>query len=154
MNDDPVASLLASPQVTSNKGSSRQVIGWVAWASVELRDYVDIGGWGGAVEKGHGWNDYIASANQKYLLYYEALRAAIIERGLRRGGDWHQQGRDGVPVFDDGVIATFSFRGWGDLMAAIWADADGRRFGYMDYYMDCCLQDAGIEPSPPIEARE
>jgi hypothetical protein len=56
-----------------------------------------------------------------------------------------------VPVFDDGAIATFSFRAWGDLMAAIWADTDGRRHGYMDYYMDCCLEDAGIPPSPPID---
>lgn len=71
--------------------------------------------------------------------------------GLRRGGDWHQYGEDGVPVFDDGTIATFSFRAWGDLMAAIWAEADGRRHGYKDHYLDSCLEDAEIELSPPID---
>jgi hypothetical protein len=121
------------------------------YSSAETRDDPDMGGWGGWFEKGNDWSDYIASVKENAVPYYDALREAVMTSGLRRGGDWHQSRQCGVPVFDDGAIATFSFRAWGDLMAAIWADTDGRRHGYMDYYMDCCLEDAGIPPSPPID---
>jgi len=131
---------------------TRQVIGWVSTADVELRDLVDIGGWGGDIQTGDRWKDYIADVNERYLAHHEALRSAIIARGLRRGGDWHQNSPDGVPVFDDGAVGTFSFRAWGDLLAAIWAGVDRRDYSYMDFYMDCCLEDAGIELSPPVSS--
>ena len=96
------------------------------------------------------WNGYIANIAAKFVPHHEALRRAINARGLRRGGDWHQRAPDGVPVFDDGAIGTFSFRAWGDLMAATWSEADGRGYGYMHFYMDSCLQDAGIALSPAL----
>ena len=40
-----------------------------------------------------------------------------------------------MPLFSDGKVATFSFRGWGDLMAAIWSEAEDKDYGYMDFYM-------------------
>lgn len=80
------------------------------------------------------------------------MRQAIIARGLRRGGDWHQNSAPGVPVFDDGSVATFTYRAWGDLLAAVWANADGRDYSYVDFYyvdfyMDYNLAKAGMTPS-------
>jgi hypothetical protein len=150
MDDDAVARLLAGAHAAPRQDHVRQVVRWIAFADVDAGDDQDIGGWGGSINKGDGWSEYIANIDEKCVAYYEALRDAILRRGLRRGGDWHQFAPDGVPLFRDGVFASFSFRGWGDLMAAAWADTDGRRHGYMDYYMDGCLEDAGIELSPPL----
>ncbi len=109
MDEDSPTKLPAAGPAASNKGDTRRVVGWLAYASIEMRDCVDVGSWGGSVNKGDCWNDYIASTDQKRVPYYEALRAEILRIGLRRGGDWHQSAPDGVPVFDDGALATFSF---------------------------------------------
>ena len=58
---------------------------------------------------------------------------------LKQGGDWHQNDPKGVPVFNDGTVAMFSFRAWGDLMAALWAEHEDCDYSYMDFYMDCCI---------------
>ena len=150
-DDDAVARLLAAMPAPPDDAGSRRVVGWIPYSSAEAHAYPDVGGRGGFIEKGNGWSDYIASVKENAAPYYEALRAAVLTVGLRRGGDWHQSRQNGVPVFDDGAIATFSFRAWGDLMVAIWADRDGRCYGYLDDYMDSCLEDAGIAPSPPID---
>lgn len=57
------------------------------------------------------------------------------ELGIREGGDWHQSDACGCPVFSDGTTALFSYRAWGDIMAAIWSEHDGKDYGYMDFYM-------------------
>ena len=123
------------------------VIGWVSHGSVELLDLPDLGGWGGWIEHGQRWADYIDDIEAAKTPYFEALRQAILARGLRRGGDWHQNSAGGVPVFDDGSVATFTYRAWGDLLAAVWADADGRDYSYVDFYMDYNLAKAGMTPS-------
>jgi len=102
--------------------SPPRVAKWMSFDDVDrLGEVRDIGGWGGMMTK-----------------------EAIVARGLRRGGDWHQSAPDGVPVFDDGAVGTFSCRAWGDLMAAVWSGEDGRGYGYMDFYMDSCVEDAGM----------
>lgn len=125
-----------------------RVVEWIAYDAADRRGAPDIGGWGGVMTKQMRWADFIADIDAKWCGHYEAMRQAILVRGLCRGGDWHQAAPDGVPLFDDGAIATFSFRAWGDLMAAVWSDADGRGYGYMDFYMDSCLEEAGLELSP------
>jgi hypothetical protein len=129
---------------------TRRVIAWVSTHEAERRGTQDIGGWGGFISKGDRWKDYIEDMKPEFLEHHAALRRAILERGLRRGGEWHQNAPDGVPVFDDGAVATFSFRAWGDLLAAVWAEHDGRDYWYMDFYMDSCVTDAGMELSPPL----
>jgi hypothetical protein len=32
-------------------------------------------------------------------------------------------------------VATFSYRGWGDIMAAIWSEEENKDYNYMDFYM-------------------
>jgi len=126
------------------RADRRAVIGWVSYGSVELLDLPDLGGW---IERGQRWSDYIDDIEAAKTPYFEALRQAILERGLRRGGDWHQNSAAGVPVFDDGSVATFTYRSWGDLLAAIWADADGLDYSYVDFYMDYNLARAGMTQS-------
>jgi len=134
----------------TDHSEKRHVVEWTSTDAVEKRGLKDIGGWGGVIEKGHRWANFISAIDPAVVAHFEALREAILARGLRRGGDWHQNAADGVPVFDDGCTATFSFRAWGDLMAAIWAGEDGRDYEYMDFYMDCCVEDAGVRLSPPL----
>ena len=127
----------------------REVVAWISYRKAETAHYqVDVGGWGGMMTAEMRWADYIADIDPGYAAHHEALRAAILARGLRRGGDWHQNAPDGLAVFDDGAIGTFTFRAWGDLMAAVWSGVDGRGYGYMDFYMDGCVTDAGLALSP------
>ena len=118
-DDNAVARLLAAMPAPPGDARSCRIVGWTPYSSAETSDYPDVGGWGGSIEKGNDWSDYIASVKENAVPYYEALRDAVMTTGLRRGGDWHQSRQSGVPVFNDGAIATFSFRAWGDLMAAI-----------------------------------
>ena len=128
-----------------------RVIKWISYESAErLEGVVDVGGWGGFMTEEMGWADYIGEFTPRFAAYHEVLKGAILARGLCRGGDWHQSAADGVPLFDDGAIGTFSFRGWGDLMAAVWSGVDGRGYGYMHFYMDSCVTDAGMALSPPL----
>ena len=140
----------ADAVTAGNDSGTRSVIGWVSTASVETRDLVDVGSWGGFMTEADRWNDHIANIEPKFVAHHEALRRAINAKGLRRGGDWHQRASDGVLVFGDGAIGTFSFRAWGDLMAATWVEEDRRGYGYMHFYKDSCLEDAGIALSPAL----
>lgn len=116
-------------------GDVEITVEWIAYDDAGGRE--DIGTMGGWVE-GEPWDEYLAKVHKEVRPHYEALRRAIVARGLREGGDWHQTAEDGVPLFSDGTVATFSYRGWGDLLAAIWNSEPGAPaggYGYMDFYM-------------------
>lgn len=81
---------------------------------------------------GHRWADYIESLPEEERIYAEAIRESILETGMKITGDMHQE--EYIPLFDDGTIGDFSFRGWGDLMAAIFSEEDDRDYTYMDFY--------------------
>ncbi len=149
MDYDALISSLEDDAPAPEGDTSRCVIGWVSAASTKSEDLMDIGGWGGFIQPIHRWGDYVSGMIDEFVPYFEALRKDIIARGLRRGGDWHQNAPDGVPVFDDGAIGFFSLRGWGDLMAATWSEEDGRGYSSMDFYMDSCIERAGLTLSPP-----
>jgi hypothetical protein len=106
--DDVMASRIDGAAAPNGYGT-RRVIGWVSTASIENKDLVDIGGWGGFFQRGDDWSAYIANIDKQFAPHHESLRLAIIAKGLRRGDDWHQNSQDGVPVFDDGAVGTFSF---------------------------------------------
>jgi hypothetical protein len=84
---------------------------------------------------GMRWKDYL-DGGEEWREYAEALRAEVLRLGLRKDGAWHQGDDEGVPVFDDGTVALFSFRAWGDFLAAVWSEHDGLDYNYMDFY--CC----------------
>jgi len=98
-----------------------------------------IGGWFGvdrdtlSRKKSMRWKDYVEALDASVHPYAEALRSALLVRG-RITGDDHQSANDGVPMFSDGSVATFSLRGWGDLLAAVYSERDNKDYCYMDFY--------------------
>lgn len=95
------------------------------------RDY-ETGEW--RKKNGHRWADYIRRMGEAELPYLEAIRKDVVERKVRYNGRDHQNEDDGVPMFSDGSVGTFSYRAWGDLMAAIWSTEENKDYCYMDFY--------------------
>ena len=95
-----------------------------------------FGGIGGFFADGMRWKDYIEhnGFEEKGLEYAEAIKQSVIENEIRDDGRWHQNSRYGVPLFSDNTVATFSYRAWGDLLAAIWSEHDNKDYCYMDFY--------------------
>lgn len=132
-----------------------RVIDWISYAGTENKKD-SLGGWGGwfnasmlgtAGDAGREvtgerhtsgtspWDEYVESTTttEKEAAYAEALRKSIVQHDVRYGGFWHQYSENGVPLFEDGTVATFSMRAWGDLLAAIWSDVDGKPYCYADF---------------------
>ena len=68
---------------------------------------------------------------------YEEAREYVIEEirrtGIRFDGLYHDEGKYGVPVFDDETKFTTSWRGWGRVMHMAYPDETE---SYIDYYMN------------------
>jgi hypothetical protein len=117
-----------------------EVVDWIYYDSIDGREENGLGGLGGWFDKGLRWKDYLDNCSAEIKEYAEAFRRAVIKSHLKAGGDWHQSEDEGVPVFSDGTIATFSYRAWGDIMAAIWAEEENKDYTYMSFYMDCLIK--------------
>jgi hypothetical protein len=44
--------------------------------------------------------------------------------------DTYKEFKEMNPLFDDNYVLMFSFTGWGDLLAATWAEAENRDYNY------------------------
>lgn len=111
------------------------VVDWIPDSESEDREEA-IGGFGGFFREGmRGNSDYFCRIDQEYQPYYKAIRKSVIELNIRHTGEEHQNAPDGVPLFSDGKVARFSWRAWGDLMAAIWSEEENEDYSYMDFYM-------------------
>jgi hypothetical protein len=116
--------------------SNIEVVEWISYDTAKDSDMEQsVGGLGGFFKNGMRYQDYADTYTDEGKPYIEALRQEILGKGIKHGGDWHQEHERGVPVFSDGTYATFSYRGWGDLLAAIWAEEEGKDYCYMDFYM-------------------
>ena len=137
-----------------------KVLNWISNEAAEAKPEAPIGGLGGwfgfnagtGEHHPHTWADYLERKKPEARPYAEALRDAIVEGRIWEAGDWHQvdaiSDNRGVPLFEDGTVATFSFRAWGDLLAAVWSEQLGRSYCYMDFYC------AGTAPKPAdLDAR-
>ena len=122
-----------------------RVIDWISSDVAEelTESFGGMGGWfgSGRNENGahiwnapHRWVDYLEKWKSEVHPYAEALRRSIVEHRIWESGDWHQNADVGVPLFEDGTVAQFSFRAWGDLLAAVWTEQLGRQYCYMDFY--------------------
>jgi len=95
-----------------------------------------IGGMGGFFDNGMRWDDYLNHFKDEAHPLIETLRKSIIENNIRCTGDEHQHfDYESCPVFSDGSAATYSYRAWGDLMAAVWSTEEDQDYNYMDFYM-------------------
>jgi len=113
-----------------------KVIKFVQYNEAESLPESGFGGMGGWFEMGMRWCDYKEMWIEDVHETIENLRAAIIENHIKCTGDQHQHsGVESCPVFEDGTTATYSFRAWGDLMAAVWSTEDNEDYSYMSFYM-------------------
>lgn len=94
-----------------------------------------LGGLGGFFNNGMRWEDYLKRWPTDLHPRLEALKAAIIENNIQCTGARHQHDDyDSAPIFEDGTAATYSYRAWGDLMAAIWSTQENKDYSYLDFY--------------------
>ncbi len=110
----------------------------VEWIDVDDSDDKEeavggVGGWFNFKDSGQRWRDFLEFAKLEEVAYYEALRARVLQDGIRYGGDWHQT--SGVPLFSDGKVAGLSFRAWGDFLAAVWSEKEDKDYNYTHFYM-------------------
>ena len=110
-----------------------KVVEWIAYDDSDEIE-VSFGGLGGVFKHGMRWKDYINNLSDHSKKYAEAIRKSVLENEIRIKGDDHQHGGSGVPVFDDGTCTSMSYRAWGDIMAAIWAEKEDTDYCYMDFY--------------------
>lgn len=114
----------------------KKIIEFITYGEAEEKEENGLGGMGGWFSDGHRWEDYIDGYNDEGKQLLEELRRAIIKNGIRCTGDQHQHsGYRSVPLWSDGKVDTYSYRAWGDLMAAIWSTEDDKDYSYMDFYM-------------------
>lgn len=124
------------------------VVDWISYDEIGDKEEVvgGMGGWFGYSKNeldeegrwkmaGHRWKDYVDIWDPEVAPYLEALRKDIVKKQLRLTGEQHQFSGSGVPLFSDGKVGSFSYRGWADLMAAVWSEEENKDYGYMDFYM-------------------
>jgi hypothetical protein len=127
--------------------TGKGIIKVVKWISSDeaANKKVSIGGMGGWFNSGqihgpeHGgvndtWEDYVNNWRKKVKPYARGLFDNIVAGKIRMTGEQNQD-VDTVPLFEDGTIGEFTWRAWGDLMAAVWSKVDGKNYSYMDFYM-------------------
>lgn len=111
------------------------VVDWIDYSQAESYPDNFVGGMGGWVN-GENFDEFKAEFQEMSHPYLDALRESVVAKQLKMTGDGHQHRPKGVPLFSDGTVSTFSYRGWGDLMAAIWnSEEPDRKYQYMDFYM-------------------
>lgn len=107
-----------------------EVIDWLSYDEAHKKTE-SIGGSGGFFAEGMRWQDYIDELKPEQIPYAEAIRRAVVKNNIRDTGPWHQQ--QGVPLFNDETVGTFTFRAWGDIMAAIWSTEENKDYSYNSY---------------------
>lgn len=129
MSTKSITIIIGNPKV--------KVVDWVAWEEAGKKyPENDLGGMGGWFhgDQGHTWDTYINNLAETERIYAEALKKEILSKNIRIGGNVHQHSDGGTPLFSDGTVSTFSYRAWGDIMAAIYSHEEPD-INYMAYYM-------------------
>ena len=114
-----------------------RVVDWISYDEAEDKTASVgwLGGWFGSEDDAHDrWPDYLAHFEPEVHPYLEALKDDVLASGRFLTGAQHQDSDSGVPMFEDGTAGIFSFRAWGDLMAAIATVKDGKDHNYMEFY--------------------
>ncbi len=88
-----------------------KIVGWTWCGNPEYKEMYPIG-----QDANTDWD-----RKEVENVIVEELRT----KGYRFTGDYHQNGDYGVPIFDNGMVATFSKRQWGALMYRAYPDDKG-----------------------------
>lgn len=108
---------------------------WIPFKDADKYTDNGAGSMGGWVN-GENFDEFKAELPEELHPYYDAIRKSVVEQHLRLTGEHHQYGDAGVPLFSDDTVSTFSYRGWGDIMAAIWnSEEPEKKYSYMHFYM-------------------
>lgn len=115
----------------SSEAEAIIVVDWISYDEAERMPESIGGGHGGCFRGGMRWCDLF---DQEAGPHATALRQEILRKRLKRGGRWHQTDPHGVPKFSDGTVGLFSYRAWGDFLAAVWSTEEDKDYHYMDFY--------------------
>jgi hypothetical protein len=108
---------------------------WQSYDSTSVLPGYDLSTFDASTDTATIWLDFIGQYHAEWHQHLEAIRHSIIEQQVWAGGDWHQYSPNGVPVLSDGHFLALSWRGWGELLAAVWNTKLGQQFTYIDFYM-------------------
>lgn len=112
-----------------------EIQAWVAFKDLDKYPQNKAGHLGGWV-KGENFDEYLERYDESVHKYLIAIKEYVIAHQSYSTGEEHQYSSNGIPLFTDGTISAFSWRGWGDLMAAIKnSDTGTQDYQYMDFYM-------------------
>lgn len=113
-----------------------KIIKWITKQEAEGKEENGLGGMGGWFGKEKRWPDYLEKFKKEARPMLEELRKSIIENNIRCTGEEKQEnGWNVVPLWSNGKVDTYSWRAWGDLMAAVWSSKDNKDYCYTDFYM-------------------
>ena len=92
-----------------------RIADWITYDEAQGKEELGgSGGWFGVSETGwnagHRWNNYLEAYKEVVRLLLEELRRSIIEHHIRCTGYQHQNGYNAVPLWNNGKVATYSFR--------------------------------------------
>lgn len=111
-----------------------KVINWISYEEAQKKNK-KLSGIDGFFTSSMNWQEYLNMCQPEQKIYIDALKTAIIKEKIKKAGDWHQWSNEGVPLFSDGVVITFSWRSWGNLLAAMWEIEEGKSYDYIDFYI-------------------
>lgn len=99
-----------------------------------------------------GWTSDSDPKYPHHKTITECVERAIIEEirkhGYCFGGDAHEEY---CPVLNDGTLVSYSWRGWGRVMARAWGTFDDG-YDYMQYYMNMLIKEDCISyPKPEVD---
>lgn len=113
-----------------------KIIKWITNNETMGKEENGLGGMGGFFKDGMRWEDYKNNYKKVAHKMLEELRKSIIENEIKwTGQEMQDNGYETVPLWSNGKVDTYSWRAWGDLMAAVWSTEDNKDYCYMDFYM-------------------
>lgn len=107
-----------------------EVIDWIDYKKFRFENSVRTSG--GFFALGMRWDDYINQIPVYRMKYAIAMRERILEDRIKADGLDHQRAM--IPVFSNGRHGLYTFRAWGDLLAATWSEEEDKDYCYMDFY--------------------
>lgn len=119
----------------------KRILKFITFDKAEKYPENGLGGLGGMFKKGMRWEDYKPYYTNYAHEELEQLRSKILENEIRCSGEDHQYNSKSVPLWSDKTVDTYSYRAWGDLMAAIYSTQENKDYCYIDFYVDCPMED-------------
>lgn len=104
-----------------------QIINWLTDAEANDDKYKRIIITGMKFKYGQRWGNYLKLWMLNHRPKVELLRQYILDNKIHI---LNKEFKETNPLFDDDFVLMFSFAGWGDLLAATWAEAENRDYNY------------------------